>query len=105
MAAELGETVNLAILGGGRAVNVCQVRGAASISSSNWVGRGTPLHATSSGKVLLAHAAEPVRTSVLAGGLERYTAAPVTDPGVLQRELDEVLQRGWGPPRRSTRPG
>ncbi len=37
-----------------------------------------------------------MRTSLLARGLERYTAATVTDPGVLQRELDEVLRRGWG---------
>ena len=96
LAAALGETVNLAILDGERAVNVCQVRGAASISTSNWVGRGTPLHATSRGKVLLAHAPEAVRKSVLAGDLERYTAATLTESDVLQRELDEVLRRGWG---------
>jgi DNA-binding IclR family transcriptional regulator len=96
LAAELGETVNLAILDGERAVNVCQVRGAAAISASNWVGRGTPLHATSSGKVLLAHAPEPVRKAVLAEELERYTEATLTDPDALQRELDEVVRRGWG---------
>ena len=33
---------------------------------------------------------------VPAGGLECCTEATVTDPGVLQRELDEVLRRGRG---------
>src|SRR3712207_4348133 len=52
LAAELGETVNVAIQDGDRVVNISQVRGTASISTHDWVGRGTPLHATSSGKVL-----------------------------------------------------
>src|SRR3712207_4813844 len=54
LAADLGETVNIAILDGERAVNISQARGPAALSSHNWVGRATPLHATSSGKVLLA---------------------------------------------------
>jgi DNA-binding IclR family transcriptional regulator len=95
LAADLGETVNVAIQDGNRVVNISQVRGTSAISSHNWVGQGTPLHATSSGKVLLAFAPEPVRTSVLAVRLERYTEATVTDPDRLERELDEVVRRGW----------
>ena len=60
-AGDLEETVNIAILDGDRAVNVSQVRGPAALSTHNWVGQGTPLHATSSGKVLLAHASDAVR--------------------------------------------
>ena len=37
------------------AVNLDQVRGPAAVTAHNWVGQLTPLHATSSGKVLLAH--------------------------------------------------
>jgi DNA-binding IclR family transcriptional regulator len=96
LAVDVGETVNVAILDGDRAVNISQVRGRASISTHNWVGRGTPLHATSSGKVLLAHAPEAVQDAVLAGVLERYTEATVTDPGTLRRQLEEVVARGWG---------
>ncbi len=95
LAADAGETVNVAILDGGRAVDVTQVRGGATISTHNWVGRGTPLHATSSGKVLLAYASVPVRKEVLAGPLERYTEGTVTDPDVLERELSEIELRGW----------
>jgi len=96
LAADLGETVNIAILDGERAVNISQVRGPAAISSHNWVGRGTPLHATSSGKVLLAFAPDPVRKIALSRDLQRFTVATITDPDGLQRELDLTAERGWG---------
>ncbi|MGY1726972.1 IclR family transcriptional regulator [Geodermatophilus sp. SYSU D01062] len=96
LAADLEETVNVAILDGDRAVNVSQARGPAALSTHNWVGQGTPLHATSSGKVLLAHAPDTVRKGVLSRELQRFTAATVTDPEVLRQELDRVVERGWG---------
>jgi DNA-binding IclR family transcriptional regulator len=96
LSAELDEAVGLAVLDGAAAVNVSQVHGSASVGVRNWVGRRTPLHATSSGKVLLAHAPEAVQDAVLAGVLERYTEATVTDPGTLRRQLEEVVARGWG---------
>src|SRR2546423_4580070 len=55
LAGEVGETVNVAILEGASAVNITQVRGPAAVTSYNWVGQRTPVHATSSGKVLLAY--------------------------------------------------
>ena len=96
LADDVGETVNVAILDSTRAVNISQVRGRATVSTHNWVGRGTPLHATSSGKVLLAHAPDAVRKAVLSGVLERYTDATITDADVLQEQLEEVAARGWG---------
>ncbi|WP_138732253.1 IclR family transcriptional regulator [Modestobacter excelsi] len=95
LAADLGETVNIAILDGERAVNVSQARGPAALSSHNWVGRATPLHATSSGKVLLAFAPDPVRKVALSHDLQRFTAVTITDPDVLQRELDVTAEQGW----------
>ncbi|GGN41757.1 DNA-binding IclR family transcriptional regulator [Actinoplanes campanulatus] len=96
LAADLGETVNIAILDGSRVVNITQSRGAASVTSYNWVGRQTPPHATSSGKVLLAFAPEPVRAAVLAEPLERFTPATLTGGGELIAELDAVRSAGWG---------
>ncbi|SDD22763.1 transcriptional regulator, IclR family [Geodermatophilus telluris] len=96
LAADLEETVNIAILDTDRAVNISQVRGPAALSTHNWVGQGTPLHATSSGKVLLAHAPEPVRKDVLSRELPRFTPGTTTDPDALQRDLDRVLEQGWG---------
>ncbi len=95
LAAELGETVNVAILDAGYAINISQVRGNAAISSHNWVGQRTPLHATSSGKVLLAFQPLPVRDDLIARGLTRYTPQTITDPGRLRDELGEVTGRGW----------
>lgn len=56
LAARLGETVNIAIPDRGYAVNVDQARGPAMVTTYNWLGRITPMHNTSSGKVLLAAA-------------------------------------------------
>lgn len=95
LAGELGETVNIAIMEDGVAVNVLQEYGNASVMTRNWIGRQTPLHATSSGKVLLAYADEITRKSVLDAHLEQFTENTVTDPDALLRELAEVAGRGW----------
>ena len=55
LADELGETVNVAVLRDHFAVNVDQARGPSAVATHNWIGQLTPLHCTSSGKVLLAH--------------------------------------------------
>ena len=95
LAAELDETVNLAVRDGDSAVNISQVHGSASVGVLNWVGRRTPLHATSSGKVLLAFG--PAATSPARHGapLARYTPATITDAAVLDRVLSEVRTQGW----------
>jgi DNA-binding IclR family transcriptional regulator len=53
LAAESGETVNLAVLSDGSALYVDQVSVGTALPSHNWVGQHIPLHATSNGKVLL----------------------------------------------------
>jgi DNA-binding IclR family transcriptional regulator len=95
MALEVGETVNVARLEAGAVVNVDQVRGPAAITSHNWVGQRTPLHATSSGKILLAHLDPAARERLLAVPLERFTPSTVTDPAELRRQLDAAFATGW----------
>lgn len=95
LAAEVGETVNVARLEAGAAVNVDQVRGPAGITAYDWVGQRTPLHATSSGKVLLAHLDAAARDRILAEPLARFTPATITDPAVLRRQLEAVRAAGW----------
>lgn len=95
LASELGETVNIAILDGTRCVNVSQVRGAAAIASHNWIGQHTPLHATSSGKVLMAYGLESVRERALADPLDRFTDATIVESARLRAELERVRARGW----------
>lgn len=95
LAADLGETVNVAILDGGRVINVSEVRGAGAVAVQTWVGQATPSHATSSGKALLAHLPRLDVEALLGPDLERYTEHTITDPALLARELDVVRQRGW----------
>lgn len=96
LAAELGETVNLAVADGGVVINVDQVWGSASVMSHNWIGRRTPLHATSSGKVLLANMSSELREKALAAPLERFTEYTITDKRRLRENLDPVLDKGLG---------
>jgi len=95
LAESLGETINIAVLDGSAAVNITQARASAAISAQNWIGQRTPLHATSSGKVLLAHV-EPVRRKEIVNGpLHHFTPNTLTDPAALTEELDEVLVTGY----------
>lgn len=95
LAADVGETVDLAILDGDRVVNISEIRGPAAIASHNWVGQSTPAHATSSGKVLLAFAADPDLRTRLGARLQRFTEGTVASAAALERELAEVRERGW----------
>lgn len=54
-----------------------------------------PLHASSAGLVLLAHAPADLQERVLSGSLDRYTAHTITDPAVLRRRLADVRRQGY----------
>jgi DNA-binding IclR family transcriptional regulator len=106
LARTLGETVNIAVVQAHYAVNVDQVQGPAAISAHNWVGQLTPLHATSSGKVLLAHLSRPARTELLAtAGLPRLTRHTITSATRLERELTAARARGYATTVEELEPG
>ncbi|MER7497253.1 IclR family transcriptional regulator [Streptomyces pharetrae] len=96
LADELGETVNIAVLDDDAAVNIMQARGTASVTAQNWLGRRTPLHATSSGKVLLAHMPPTLREGLLARSLPRFTERTITGASMLRGELEAVVEQGYG---------
>ncbi|MFE7646683.1 IclR family transcriptional regulator [Streptomyces phaeoluteigriseus] len=96
LADELGETVNIAVLDDDAAVNIMQARGTASVTAQNWLGRRTPLHATSSGKVLLAHMPPTLREGILARPLPRFTERTITGASMLRAELEAVVEQGYG---------
>lgn len=93
LAAWLGETVTIAIPNRGRAVNVEQARGTSIVTACNWLGRSTPLHNTSTGKVLLAGAAADPDT--LAAELAPGTRLPPGALHALAEELARVSTRGY----------
>lgn len=96
LALEVGETVNIAVLRSEYAVNVDQARGPAAVSTHNWVGELTPLHATSSGKVLLAFMSADARRNLLAeAGLRRFTEHTITSVERLEAQLQDVSRTGY----------
>ncbi|MFH8348914.1 IclR family transcriptional regulator [Streptomyces sp. NPDC018045] len=95
LADETGETANIAVLDGDAAVNIMQARGAAAVTAYNWLGRRTPLHATASGKVLLAHLPRERRERLLERQLARFTATTLTTPGELRRQLTAAADEGY----------
>lgn len=95
LAAELNETINIAVMDAGAAVNVTQELGGGTVMVHNWLGQRTPLHATSSGKVLLAGQNRAAIDTVIAAGAAEVTPFTITDPDALRAELDRVRLRGW----------
>lgn len=88
-------TVNVAVVHAGAAVCVDQASGSSSVVNVSWIGRRTPLHCTSNGKVLLA-AMEPAELDrVLARPLEARTPHSITDPDALRAELEHCRNRGY----------
>lgn len=93
---ELGETVNIAVLREHYAVNLYQVRGPGAVGTHNWVGQLTPLHATSSGKILLAHLSAKARAGALASArLQKLTPHTLTSKPKLEKNLAEARERGY----------
>lgn len=95
LAASARETVNLAVLRSGYAVNVDQARGPSTLGTQDWVGSLTPLHATASGKVLLAALTAEERSALLQSTrLPRFTSRTLTSRVRLEEELLEVAHAG-----------
>jgi DNA-binding IclR family transcriptional regulator len=95
LAAEVGETTNLAVLDADRIINIAEAIGPAEITLRTWVGQSCPAHATSSGKVLLAGLDAADVRARLASVLESFTENTVVKITDLQRELATARERGW----------
>ena len=91
LAADTGETVTLSVLRAGELTTVMQFDSRYVVGPANWVGRRTPLHTTSDGKVWLAFG-----DAKLPGGrLLALTERTQTRRADLERELETVRRRGW----------
>ena len=95
LARTVGESINVAVLREHFAVNVVQSQGQASVISQNWIGQLTPLHATSSGKVLLAHLDSAQQAALIDRKLDRFTAHTHNDLHDLKKELQRVVELGY----------
>lgn len=96
LAEEVGESVEIAVHDDGAVLTIDQVIGAAAMTTIHWVGRRTPLHATSAGKVFLANMGDAERTARLSGSLGRFTDHTVTSRRRLEDQLESVRAQGYG---------
>jgi len=92
---QTGETAALAAVRGGGLTYVDEVAPSAIVTVSGWRGRVVPLHATSTGKVLLAFS-DPTTIAQMTGPrLRRWTPTTITDHDDLLDDLEETRRRGY----------
>ena len=95
LAAEMRETATLEMLVGRHMLILDEVRGHHVLGTLPWAGTRWPVHATSTGKVLLAELPPDALEALLAEPLEAFTARTITDVAAFRRELARVRQRGY----------
>ena len=96
LAAEIGETANMAVLEGDAVVYVAQVPSVHAMRMFTEVGRRVPAHCTGVGKALLSTLPdEDVLAIVRRAGMPARTARTITDPDVLLAELAEIRDQGF----------
>lgn len=96
LASETGETASLEVLVDRDVLILDEVAGPHLVAATAESGTRWPVHATSTGKALLAAMTPQERRALLGRRpLSRFTEATITDPAELERELREVAERGW----------
>lgn len=92
----LGETVTLSVVSydGGLDL-VYQISGPQHLVPRSWTGQRFPLHASSSGKVLLSTFDDKHLNEVLGRGLPALTPHTITTRRALRHELDRVRRQGY----------
>lgn len=90
------ETVTLTVVAADGGLDLIhQVDGPHHLVPRSWIGQRFPLHASSSGKVLLAGYDEKRLAEFLRRPLARLTPATVTTERELRRELEQVRSQGY----------
>ena len=89
------ETATLEVLVGRDVLILDEAAGDHVVASMPSLGTRWPAHATSTGKVLLAHLPDAALDSLLETPLHAATPRTVVDPAALRRELARVRARGW----------
>lgn len=95
LAEETGETATLEVLSERKMLILDEVLGARLIGASPSLGTAWALHATSTGKAILAALPQARAEALLPRSLKRFTAATVTDRAQLRKELSDIRERGY----------
>lgn len=91
----VGHHAQLGVLDGEQVLFVERLSAEQAVVNYTRIAARLPLHASSSGLVLLAHAPADRQERVLAAPLARFTASTPTDPGDLRRRLAAVRRDGF----------
>lgn len=91
----VGHHAQLGLLDGDEVLFVERLSAADAVVNYTRIAARLPLHASSSGLVLLAHAPAPVQERVLDAPLARFTDLTVTEPGRLRRCLAGIRRDGF----------
>ncbi|MBA2702176.1 MAG: IclR family transcriptional regulator [Chloroflexi bacterium] len=90
-----GEAAGLAVPDGDLVRYIDQVDTLNPVSVRDWTGVRAPLHAVSSGQVLLAFRSPASIERYLSGPLERFTGHTLADPDAVRERLRDVRRRGF----------
>jgi IclR family transcriptional regulator, acetate operon repressor len=91
IAEETDETVNLGVPSGDTVVHAAQIDSNFILGATNWIDVEVPPHCSALGKVLYAFDA----LRLPKGRLEARTPASVTDPAVLETQLEAIRREGY----------
>jgi IclR family acetate operon transcriptional repressor len=95
IAAKTGESTTLEVLVGDHVLILDGARGRHVVSASLEIGMRWPVHATSTGKCMLAQLPEASRKQLLGLSMPRFTEHTVTDPDLLVAELEATRSTGF----------
>jgi len=95
LATQSGETVTLEIFAGDHVVVLDEIQSSHRLSAAQTVGTAWPLHATSTGKAILANLPPAQRDALIKPPLTDYTGKTITNPAALLKELERIRQRGY----------
>lgn len=95
LAERSGETIDLEVLSGSNVVTIEEIGGKHVVAAAGAIGMPWAAHATSNGKVLLAHQPPEKQRQILSRTLRRFTQRTITDPKAVARELVKVREQGY----------
>ena len=95
LAAASGEAAGLAVPDGDLVHYLDQVDTPNPVQVRDWTGARAPLHAVSSGQVLLAFRPPAAIERYLGGSMERFTGRTLADPDAVRERLQSIRRKGY----------
>jgi IclR family acetate operon transcriptional repressor len=95
LAQQTGETIHLTIPDGRVMVLIDKIESDHAVRDVSWIGGRAPIHASASGKAVLAALPAAEVDAIFADRLERYTERTITEKRSLLAELEASRARGF----------